>query len=111
VFGNGTRADVPLICPSSNYTWLSYDTLGTCSECITATQLLDFGYVYTRVDWTSQLNATVSAYPDATVCESFLNITSLQLTLMSGYMVSEDGKFTSEAILMRTLPLITNSVH
>jgi hypothetical protein len=107
-FGNGTRADVPLTCPSSNCTWPSYDTLGMCSECVTATELLDFTCVHTRVDWTSQLNATESSYPNATVCGYFLNVTSTQRVLMSGYMVGDDGKTIGEALLMRTLPLITN---
>jgi hypothetical protein len=45
------------------------------------------------------------------VCRYFLNITSAQLTLKSGYMVSKDGKSTGEALLMRTLLLITNSAR
>jgi hypothetical protein len=107
-FGNGTRADIPLTCPSSNCTWPSYDTLGVCSECVEATNLLDFTCIYTRVDWTSTLNATVATYPNATVCGYFLNATSLQPFLMSGYIVDDDRKTAGEALLMRTLPLITN---
>jgi hypothetical protein len=80
-----------------------------CSECVEATQLLDFTCIFTRVDWTSQLNATISSYPNATVCGYFLNSTSAQPTLMSGYIVNDDGKTTGEALLMRTLPLVTNS--
>jgi hypothetical protein len=107
-FGNGTRADIPLTCPSSNCTWPSYETLGVCSECVAISDLLDFACIYTRVDWTSKLNATISSYPNATVCGYFLNATSAQPTLMSGYIVEDDGSTTGEALLMRTLPLITN---
>jgi hypothetical protein len=107
-FGNGTRAEIPLTCPSSNCTWPNYDTLGICSECVAITDLLDFTCMYTRVDWTSELNATISSYPNATVCGYFLNATSDQPTLMSGYIVDDDGRTTGEALLMRTLPLITN---
>jgi hypothetical protein len=110
-FGNGTRANVPLTCPSSNCTWPHYDTLGMCSECVEATNLLQFTCMYTRVDWISTLNATVSSYPNTTVCGYFLNATSAQPTLMSGYMVDDDGETTGEALLMRTLPLISNPMR
>jgi hypothetical protein len=110
-FGNGTRADIPLTCPSGNCTWPDYDTLGMCTECVEATQLLDFTCIFTRVDWTSQLNATISSYPNATVCGYFLNATSAKPTLMSGYIVDDDGTTTGEALLMRTLPLVTNGAR
>jgi hypothetical protein len=107
-FGNATRAEIPLICPSSNCTWPSYETLGMCSQCETITDLLDFTCIHTRVDWTSNLNRTVSLYPNATVCGYFLNATSAAPVLMSGYIMNDDGKTAGEALLMRTLPLITN---
>ncbi|KAH3985122.1 hypothetical protein HBI38_107060 [Parastagonospora nodorum] len=107
-FGNATRAEIPLTCPSSNCTWPSYETLGMCSQCETITDLLDFTCIHTRVDWTSTLNRTVSLYPNATVCGYFLNATSAAPVLMSGYIMNDDGKTAGEALLMRTLPLITN---
>jgi hypothetical protein len=33
-FGKGSRADVPLSCPSSNCTWPSYETFGMCTQCV-----------------------------------------------------------------------------
>jgi hypothetical protein len=105
-FGNGTRADVPLSCPSSNCTWPSYETLGMCSQCADAPNLLDFACMPTRIDWTSKLNGNESSWPNATVCGYFLNVTSEAPVLMSGYIVDDDGNKT-EALLMRTLPLIT----
>ncbi|RAR16510.1 hypothetical protein DDE83_000075 [Stemphylium lycopersici] len=107
-FGNGTRAEVPVSCPSSNCTWPSYETLGMCSECVEVTDLLDFTCMFTRVDWTHELNDTVSSYPNATVCGYFLNSTSDTPVLMSGYILGEDGNATGEALLTRTLPLTTN---
>jgi len=106
-FGNGTRAEVPLSCPSSNCTWSSYETLGMCSQCVEVPSLLNFTCMYTRVDWTSELNANQSSYPSANVCGYFLNSTSESPILMSGYIVEEDGNKTGEALLMRTLPLAT----
>jgi hypothetical protein len=105
-FGNGTRAEVPLSCPSSNCTWPSYETLGMCSQCADAPNLLDFACMLTRVDWTSTLSGNVSTYPNATVCGYFLNVTSEAPILMSGYIVDDDGNKT-EALMMRSLPLVT----
>jgi hypothetical protein len=110
-FGNGSRADVPLSCPSSRCSWPSYETLGMCTKCIEATNILNFTCMFTRVDWTSELTATVSSYPNATVCGYFLNVTSEAPILMSGYIVNEDGKTTGEALLMRTLPLVTKPLR
>lgn len=106
-FGNGTRAEIPLSCPSSNCTWPSYDTLGMCSECVEASNLLNFTCMETRVDWTSKLTANASTFPTATVCGYFLNSTSEEPILMSGYILEEDGKKGDEALLMRTIPLTT----
>ncbi|KAI4943220.1 hypothetical protein J4E91_009660 [Alternaria rosae] len=110
-FGNASRAEVPLSCPSSNCTWPSYETLGMCSQCVEAPELLNFTCMFTRVDWTSELNATESSYPNATVCGYFLNSTSETPILMSGYILGQDGKTKGEALLMRTLPLTTNSMR
>ncbi|KAF5853282.1 hypothetical protein GGP41_001799 [Bipolaris sorokiniana] len=107
-YGNGTRPDIPLSCPTSKCTWPSYETLGMCSQCVEVPQLLTFTCMYTRVDWTSELNTTVSSYPNATVCGHFLNATSEEPVLMSGYMVDDSGNPVGEALLMRTLPLVTN---
>jgi hypothetical protein len=110
-FGNGSRVDFSLTCPSSNCTWPSYDSLAVCSKCVETPKLLDFACVYTTVDWTSTLNATVSSYPNTTVCGYFLNSTSEDRVLMSGYMVDGAGKPVGEALLMRTLPLLSNPLR
>ncbi|KAH7093062.1 hypothetical protein FB567DRAFT_433121 [Paraphoma chrysanthemicola] len=110
-FGNGSRVDFPLSCPSSNCTWPDYQTLGVCTKCVQTPELLDFSCIYTRVDWTSELNATVESYPNATVCGYFLNSTSAEPVLMSGYMLDNSGKPTGEALIMRTLPLLSNPLR
>jgi hypothetical protein len=110
-FGSGSRPDIPLSCPTSKCTWPAYNTLGVCSHCVEAPQLLTFGCMDTQVDWTSKLNITVSSYPNATVCGYWLNKTSDDPVLMSGYMLGANGKPKGEALLMRTLPLITNPLR
>ncbi|KAH9864229.1 hypothetical protein J1614_010163 [Plenodomus biglobosus] len=111
IFGNGSRADIPLLCPTSHCTWPAYDTLGVCSQCVETPDLLTFACLRTRVDWTSDLNATIASYPNATVCGHFLNATSEEPVLMSGYMVDDAGEPFGEALLMRTLPLVTNAAR
>ncbi|USP81787.1 hypothetical protein yc1106_09061 [Curvularia clavata] len=107
-YGNGTRADIPISCPSTNCTWPSYETLGMCSQCVETPNLLNFTCMETQVDWTSTLTANVSTFPNTTVCGYFLNSTSDAPVLMSGYIVEENGNKTGEALMMRTLPLVTN---
>lgn len=107
-FGSGIRPEIPVICPTSKCTWPTYQTLGLCSRCVETPQLLTHTCLRTRIDWTSNLNATESSYPNATVCGFFLNSTSTNPILMSGYMMNEDGQPTGETLLMRTLPLFTN---
>jgi hypothetical protein len=110
-FGNGTRADIPLSCPTSRCTWTAYETLAMCSQCVEVPQLLNFTCMLTRIDWTSDLNATISSYPNATVCGHFLNVTSEEPVLMAGYMVDDAGDLVGDALLMRTLPLVTNPLR
>jgi hypothetical protein len=108
LLGNGTRPEIPVSCPTSNCTWPAFDTLGMCSECMEVSQLVTYDCLYTLVDWTSGLDASVSSYPNATVCGYFLNATSSVPVLMSGYILGSDGRPEGEALLMRTVPLITN---
>jgi len=110
-YGNSSRADFPISCPTSSCTWPTYDTLGMCSQCVETPQLLTFTCLFMTVDWTSELNTTVSTYPNATVCGHFLNATSEEPVLMSGYMVDDNGAPVGEALLMRTLPLVTNPLR
>lgn len=109
--GNGSRPDIPLSCPASKCTWPTYNSIGMCSRCVEVPDLLTYACVDTRVDWTSKLNATVSSYQNATVCGYFLNKTSEDRILMSGYILSAEGTADGEALLMRTLPLVTNPLR
>jgi hypothetical protein len=110
-FGNGTRPDIPLTCPTSSCTWPSYRTLGICSQCAEVPHLLAYACLDTRVDWTSDLNSTISSYPNATLCGYFLNATSDHPIMMSGYMTGAHGQPEGETLIMRTLPLISNPLR
>lgn len=108
-FGNGTRADIPLSCPTSKCTWTPYQTLGFCSSCVDVSELLTFACLETRVDWTSNLTGTGNEtyYPNSTMCGYFVNITSVMPILMSGYLVNTNDSSQGEALLTRALPLVT----
>ncbi|EDU40877.1 DUF3176 domain containing protein [Pyrenophora tritici-repentis] len=113
-FGNGTRPDIPLSCPTSNCTWPVYDTLGVCSQCADISEHLDFACMVNTVDWTSSLSGgfmVEGGYPNATMCGYFLNITSHNPILMSGYIVNSNTSAYSETLIMRTLPLTTTLLH
>ncbi|KAI1674315.1 DUF3176 containing protein [Pyrenophora tritici-repentis] len=109
-FGNGTRPDIPLSCPTSNCTWTEYDTLGVCSQCEDISSYLTFTCLTTRVDWTANTTGGLDVeggYPNATMCGYFLNATSDDPVLMSGYLVNSNESTENEVLLMRSLPLTT----
>ncbi|KAF3038388.1 hypothetical protein E8E11_002506 [Didymella keratinophila] len=111
-FGNGTRPDIPLSCPTSNCTWPEYETLAVCSKCSTidVSELLTFTCLNTTIDWTASYEGdigNVTTTPNGTACGYFLNATSEAPVLMSGYLFNESnvGQEMGEALLVRTLPL------
>ncbi|KAF2130498.1 hypothetical protein P153DRAFT_418111 [Dothidotthia symphoricarpi CBS 119687] len=111
VFGNGTRPEIPLSCPTSKCTWPLYETLGVCSQCADISSHLTFACLTTKVDWTSNTTGgfgdVESEYPNSTMCGYFLNVTSATPILMSGYLFDTNTSTTGEALLSRTLPLTT----
>jgi hypothetical protein len=110
-FGNGTRPDIPLSCPTSNCTWPEYETLAVCSSCMDVSESLNltFACLETTIDWTVTWTGPLREvpYPNGTVCGYFLNATSTTPTLMSGFTMSNDtnNRTTEEALLVRALPL------
>lgn len=108
-FGNGTRPDIPLSCPTSNCTWPVYETLGVCSECRDASSLLEYACLHTQIDWSANQTGPnePSSYPNGTVCGYFLNVTSSDPVLMSGYVVdnSSGTRPMGEMLLARSIPL------
>ncbi|KAJ4332624.1 hypothetical protein N0V87_008252 [Didymella glomerata] len=110
-FGNGTRPDIPLSCPTSNCTWPEYETLAVCSRCEEVSDRLDITHscLNTTIDWSASWTGPLSndPYPNGTVCGYFLNATSESPTLLSGYIVANDSSHNAdgEALLVRTIPL------
>jgi hypothetical protein len=108
-FGNGTRPEIPLSCPTSNCTWPEYETLGVCSQCVEASNLLEFACLYTKIDWSANSTGPISddTMPNGTVCGYYLNATSEAPVLMSGYVLegTEEEPAKGEALLVRALPL------
>lgn len=110
--GNGTRAEIPLSCATSNCTWESYETLGVCSECVDVVDMLEFDCRHATLDWVQ--NATSYApYNNGTMCGWFLNAINSTIgantTLMLGYQVDPaTNEPSGEILTTRALPLITN---
>ncbi|CAI9637048.1 unnamed protein product [Alternaria burnsii] len=108
-FGNGTRPEIPLSCPTSNCTWPEYETLGVCSQCVEASNLLEWACLYTKIDWSANSTGPISddTMPNGTVCGYYLNATSEAPVLMSGYIMegTEEQPVEGEALLVRSLPL------
>lgn len=106
-FGNGTRPEIPLTCPTSTCTWPTYETLGICSQCVDASDILKFDCLYGPVDWTSDQPGRIS--PDlnqnATVCGYWFSPGNNGSVLMSGYILNETRpQSRGEALLVRTFP-------
>jgi hypothetical protein len=110
-FGNGTRPDIPLSCPTSNCTWPAYETFAVCSSCVDVSDSLNITYacLNTTIDWTVTWTAPLRdpVYPSGTVCGYFLNATSTAPVLLSGYTIPDisSNHTIDEALLMRALPL------
>ncbi|KAH7113751.1 hypothetical protein B0J11DRAFT_619199 [Dendryphion nanum] len=108
-FGNGTRADIPVSCPTIRCEWEPYQTLGYCSACADVSHLLDFGCLTTQNDWTSNTNGSFVhpvIYPNATMCGYFFNISSESPTLMSGYLLDPITSRVEEYLLGRIMPTL-----
>jgi hypothetical protein len=110
-FGNGSRPDIPLSCPTNKCTWPAYETLAVCSNCVDVSDSLDlsFACVNTTIDWTATWFGPLldEPYPNGTVCGYFLNATSATPTLVSGYTFPSNATnhTVTEALLVRALPL------
>jgi hypothetical protein len=86
-----------------------YDTLGVCSQCEDVSAQLMYTCLDGTIDWAVNLKGGYNVkaqYPNGTMCGYFLNATSQDSVLMSGYLVNADGS-PGETLLMRTLPLTT----
>lgn len=108
--GNGTRADIPVTCPTSNCTWPSYETLGVCSACEDVSSLLHYECGSGALDWVSTTAGASSnkPFPNGTMCGYFLNTTSDNPTMMTGHNTDLNVSYAGEALIARVLPLVSS---
>ncbi|KAE8836663.1 hypothetical protein HRS9139_04761 [Pyrenophora teres f. teres] len=87
--GNATQPEIPLACPTGTCEWPPYKTLGFCSACEDVSYLLEYACLNMRMDWirSSTGPTTKNTYPNGTACGYFLNATSQNPVLMSGFRV------------------------
>jgi hypothetical protein len=106
-FGRGVRAEIPLACPYSNCTWPEYETLGICSECTEASDLLEFKCLNTTLDWVQVPGEDPETgevtFSNGTSCGWYLKADNP--LLMAGYNVDSDTPYAGEVLLMRTQPM------
>lgn len=106
-FGKGIRAEIPMSCPFNNCTWPAYETLGVHSECVDASDRLEFACRYDKLDWVeiptpgteSGLDVT---YPNGTACGWWLKADNP--LLMTGYNTVKTGEHGGETLLGRLQP-------
>jgi hypothetical protein len=110
-FGNGTRPEIPVSCPTSNCTWPEYETLAVCSSCVDVSAALNitFGCLDMTIEWSADWTGPLRKipYPNGTVCGHFMNITENPI-LLSGYILEEASNISrkaGEALIVRTIPL------
>ncbi|KAL6712191.1 hypothetical protein ACN47E_000068 [Coniothyrium glycines] len=108
LFGNGTRPEIPISCPTSNCTFPHYDTLAVCSQCADVSDHLTFGCFNHAADWIAGLEGYFDAkqpIENLTACGYYLNATSESRVLMSGYLIDSNTSAPGEALLVRNFPL------
>ncbi|PVH93593.1 hypothetical protein DM02DRAFT_220969 [Periconia macrospinosa] len=106
-FGNGTRADIPLSCPTGNCTWPTYNTLGMCSKCVAMPKLLSYSCRNTTLDWIANISSyKAERSQSGLMCGYFFNVPGREPILMSGYRVNSNGT-KGEVLLSRVLPFVS----
>ncbi|KAL5404698.1 hypothetical protein PMIN03_008966 [Paraphaeosphaeria minitans] len=107
-FGKGVRAEVPLGCPNSNCTWPEYESFGVSSECLDASDRLEFRCSRSILDWVQEPvlgekpRDTIS-YSNGSSCGWWLK--AEDPLLMTGYNIDKNSPHTGEILLMRAQPL------
>ncbi|KAJ4295616.1 hypothetical protein N0V90_007629 [Kalmusia sp. IMI 367209] len=106
--GNGTQAEIHVLCPTGNCEWPTYHTLGICSACEDVSSLLKFTCISSRMDWIRNLtrDETKSSYPNGTMCGYFINTTSNDAIMMTGYAMGSNVTYAGQALVARSLPLV-----
>ena len=107
MLNNGTLDEIHPFCPSETCVWKPFDTLAMCSSCTDVSSLLTLACLEESGEW--RRNATVNGTePSRTLsCGYFLNATSENPILMSGYAVNTSNipNSADEILLMRNFNL------
>jgi hypothetical protein len=106
-FGKGVRAEIPVSCPSSNCTWPEFETLGICSACEEASDLLEFRCHNRLLDWIQVPGVDKETgdrtYTNGTSCGWWLKAD--EPLLMTGYNIDRDTPYAGEVLLGRAQPI------
>lgn len=107
-FGRGVRAEVPVACPHSNCTWSAYETLGVHSECVDASDRIEFGCRNAVLDWVQVPIVDKDGiedyyFPNGTSCGWWLKAD--KPVLMTGYDADKNTNHSGEALIVRSEPL------
>lgn len=84
-FGNGTKPDIPLSCPSSRCEWDRFDSLGLCSACADVQELLTYACLETKLFWISNVYYNSSTQPIGTP----LPCSTLGKTITNSWLLAE----------------------
>ncbi|KIW05859.1 uncharacterized protein PV09_03062 [Verruconis gallopava] len=109
MFDNGTERPLSAFCPTEECTWRPFDTLAVCSACANVSSMLTFACIEETGEWRSNdttITIDQTNVTKTTSCGYFLNATTANPILMSGYALDEssvDG--IGEILLMRNLNL------
>lgn len=109
-YGNGTRPDIPLSCPTSKCEWPEYETLAVCGKCEDVSDVLNITYacLNTTLDWSAKyVGPRGVPYSNGTVCGHFVNATTERPVLLTGFVALgiDNPSTTGEALLVRNVPL------
>ncbi|KAF2430984.1 hypothetical protein EJ08DRAFT_588311 [Tothia fuscella] len=106
---NGTTPNLNVHCPTSNCTWDPFETLAVCSACDSRiSQELEFGCVTGSGDWLTDVSDyyNKTSFPNITQCGYFLNLTSDNPVLMTGYVVDPISSAIGDVLETRLFPLV-----
>jgi hypothetical protein len=109
-FGNSTRPNIPVACPTSKCEWPEYETLAVCSKCEDVSDSLNMTYtcLNTTIEWSAKWLGPINLpYSNSTVCGHFVNATTDRPVLLTGYVANgtDDPSTTGEELLVRLVPL------
>lgn len=104
---NGTVRELSAFCPSQDCAWKPFDTLAMCSSCTDISSLLTLACLEEPGDWRKNVSVNDADVPKVFSCGYFLNATSDNPVLMSGYAMNTSSTPAEplEFLLMRNLNL------